>query len=1329
MPRRNSRASRTIRQGLLWAQTTLSSSLTTSLNDDDQQDEDDLVPNSLHDGDESSIIVFAESPEEGNDEEALRLDTQSEDEEEVPLADSTTLAEQVDNMMMNFCRTTTTRNNTELLCSSNESNEINDNNDNDNNSKEEQVQDECNVELTPADCASLKFLFHCHNGGVSLEFYDILFAIIRKVSAENVVDITKLPKRDTFLKSLRARISSPKPILSEVAHLQVPHFDILLQIRDLLGSFIFNDLSNLCVNIELENRYTKFIPTEDDQFVEMCAQDWYKETYKEYITAPTKQFLLPLIFYIDETGTDVYQRYPLEPLMFTFGILRNAVREKSSSWRHAGFVPKVGKSDTKSLDPLQLYHDCMAMVLSTLKPIQDKPPLEWLRFGDEPPVQKELIIQVCFVMGDQKSQDNLVGRKLNNSGWAGRTHRGCMCSGPSSSDPCLRCQPISIEVVHRLRDISITSYPNSQTMLDICAAKNNNTLSKKDAKAVFDFVKRRASLALGILGEVFTMHPLRNAWDHIGFGSNKNGILRATLDDPMHFNESGLFDGITKAFYGCFTEAESKIFENTTRSLFRNMRSSVRSDYPKTRISRGFSNCTLKTANETVGSLFSVVLTVHDNNIFDLMEATNDRQQDRYLTFPVTIPKNTKARTLVARDNHLLERFPSRRNYTYGRDRSNDLNKAVFPRTNKSCRLLFHHLKKHGLGFLLDLELDEIQMEYFLVESWKVLGRVEDTKQFYPEVDCLRKILPLYPFPYTTRQDRQLIERYYEGHLHQGSTLRSTKRGDVVKLSQEDITSHTIMEESDVDSDDHVELAARGTGRASSRKRKPGASNKTKTKKKKRVIVETNETSGLATTISFQNLRSRKQVEKHGRIKPYTAGTGSTSAVLCGVSTYIEFIELALCLHAYLHYSKDLAFEQRCQPEVFDRGIREFLRRLNSDVYRGDDSVDTDTCKIHCHLHVLLNILLYGDPMQYDAAKGERGLKDWAKNISQTAQKSGIETFLFQTIQRVATLQLMRRAEQLDLWKKRKEEVRRNNSNSAAVPKPARSVMNRKAPSFRYVVATKKLTAIDRHFRSSVPTVKTTGLIDKRILAMIERDHDDLECIEIWGEIYLSNETGGQLLRGTPRLDHFGPMFDWAAVIFETEKEDTTDVDSDSTSDNSDKGVIGPAKILAFYKDSAGMECAVVHAAYTSKGKETKAGNTLLIQNVLLEFDKKGEPGLRTIRVDQIDRGILAFEHENYNGPLPPRVAKSDRGKYIVSCVNDRANWAYQFYNWANKLPAGKIQPTIPEANRLYSDTESELGNDDEESEEEEESGSSNEEESIRSLVPQFDITGEICTN
>ena len=94
-------------------------------------------------------------------------------------------------------------------------------------------QEDDNVTLSPLEHATLDVLKLCHDAGCSLEFYDILFALLRKHSSQNQVDVTKLPKRGTFLKNLRAHISSPMPIITQVENLQVPHFDMLSQIRDL----------------------------------------------------------------------------------------------------------------------------------------------------------------------------------------------------------------------------------------------------------------------------------------------------------------------------------------------------------------------------------------------------------------------------------------------------------------------------------------------------------------------------------------------------------------------------------------------------------------------------------------------------------------------------------------------------------------------------------------------------------------------------------------------------------------------------------------------------------------------------------------------------------------------------------------------------------------------------------------------------------------------------------------------------------------------------------------------------------------------------------------
>jgi hypothetical protein len=125
-------------------------------------------------------------------------------------------------------------------------------------------------------------------------------------------------------------------------------------------------------------------------------------------------------------------------------------------------------------------------------------------------------------------------------------------------------------------------------------------------------------------------------------------------------------------------------------------------------------------------------------------------------------------------------------------------------------------------------------------------------------------------------------------------------------------------------------------------------------------------------------------------------------------------------------------------------------------------------------------------------------------------------------------------------------------------------------------------------------------------------------------------------------------MFDWVAVTFDTD-------------DPSEDGIVEPAKTLAFFKDMDGVDRAVVHATNVTMGRETKAGNSLLIQNVRLEFTQRGHPALRIIRVNQIDHGIMAFEHENFVGPLPrPMNLSVDKNKHVVSCFTDRDHWAFK---------------------------------------------------------------------
>ena len=59
--------------------------------------------------------------------------------------------------------------------------------------------------------------------------------------------------------------------------------------------------------------------------------------------------------------------------------------------------------------------------------------------------------------------------------------------------------------------------------------------------------------------------------------------------------------------------------------------------------------------------------------------------------------------------------------------------------------------------------------------------------------------------------------------------------------------------------------------------------------------------------------------------------------------------------------------------------IQRMMEMYNAYIYQGDNSEGSATCKIHLHFHCPENSFHFGVFHNYDAGKGERGLKTWAK--------------------------------------------------------------------------------------------------------------------------------------------------------------------------------------------------------------------------------------------------------------------------------------------------------------------------------------------------------------
>ena len=89
----------------------------------------------------------------------------------------------------------------------------------------------------------------------------------------------------------------------------------------------------------------------------------YKAAYKELITKPGQQILVPIIWYIDGCVTGQFDKCNVEALKFSLGILTNQARDKPFAWETAGYVPNYSKSDSRGKKLLQITNHAAAHLL------------------------------------------------------------------------------------------------------------------------------------------------------------------------------------------------------------------------------------------------------------------------------------------------------------------------------------------------------------------------------------------------------------------------------------------------------------------------------------------------------------------------------------------------------------------------------------------------------------------------------------------------------------------------------------------------------------------------------------------------------------------------------------------------------------------------------------------------------------------------------------------------------------------------------------------------------------------------------------------------------
>jgi len=201
-------------------------------------------------------------------------------------------------------------------------------------------------------------------------------------------------------------------------------YDFVEQLNDLLNDVtIFGNMSNFVGTVDPADPFNNKPPPSGGLVDEVHDGKWYQDTVNKcQVVANGELFMvLPVIGYIDKTGTDVNQRNKLEPFSFTLSILNWACQFTSKAWQVLGFVPdlehKLSASMTRAHSsilgkgrPSRNYHCCLAMILKSFTSNQGitKPMYGYIRIGNQV-AQRQLFFPLAFIIGDALSGDQLCG--------------------------------------------------------------------------------------------------------------------------------------------------------------------------------------------------------------------------------------------------------------------------------------------------------------------------------------------------------------------------------------------------------------------------------------------------------------------------------------------------------------------------------------------------------------------------------------------------------------------------------------------------------------------------------------------------------------------------------------------------------------------------------------------------------------------------------------------------------------------------------------------------------------------------------------------------------
>jgi hypothetical protein len=330
-------------------------------------------------------------------------------------------------------------------------------------------------------------------------------------------------------------------------------------------------------------------------------------------------------------------------------------------------------------------------------------------------------------------------------------------------------------------------------------------------------------------------------------------------------------------------------------------------------------------------------------------------------------------------------------------------------------------------------------------------------------------------------------------------------------------------------------------------------------------------------------------------------------------------------------------------------------------IYRGDNSLDSRTTKIHAQKRTGLNYAAILSLVHATCETGERLLKTEAKGISKTAQQRGISTFERQTCCRIGDKLVMDKfGELLEKWLLDQPVEEENENDEKELDR-----FSRKHAHFILTREGGTVAAFDRFGKARNPD-ENSGYLDETVITALLDLEPQVDTFQIFTEVILRNDSR---IRACPNYSKSGSWYDFVNVQW---------------------GKLLPARALCFYRKGEGDDgdpLALVHGVNEDSKGTVNNGffNTLLTTHYRLDYHARHRtPVITSIPVASIDSAIMAVLHK-------PSDSLFDSINSGVMAVRPRNQWAYFWLAWNEELRSINEGPTTKKKKKYVSLTDSNL--------------------------------------